>query len=61
MAASAIKNESLVNMETQLEEKGTKLEEVSKKLKELEERSAQVEEELTQKLHQSHKEMALKE
>jgi len=60
MAANALKNESLVGLESQLKEKTEQHEDLSKKLKALEEKMFFTEEDLKQRLQQNLKDMAIK-
>ena len=60
MAANALRGESLVGLETQIKEKTEQNEELTKQLKSLEEKFSTTEEDIKQKLHQSLKEMAIK-
>ena len=60
MAANALKNESLVGLESQLKEKTEQHEDLSKKLKALEEKMFFTEEDLKQRLQQNLKDTAIK-
>lgn len=60
MAANALKNESLVGLESQLKEKTEQFEDLSKKFKEVEEKMSLNEEDLKQRLQQNLKDMAIK-
>ena len=60
MAANALRGESLVGLETKIKEKTEQNEELTKQLKSLEEKFSTTEEDIKQKLHQSLKEMAIK-